>query len=59
MDFWTISGRLVLACLLGGLVGWERERGDKPAGLRTLILVSTGSALFALVSLGSASAKCW
>jgi putative Mg2+ transporter-C (MgtC) family protein len=51
MDLWTLSGRLALAFLLGGLVGWERERGDKPAGLRTLILVSTGSALFALMSL--------
>jgi putative Mg2+ transporter-C (MgtC) family protein len=51
MDFWMISGRLALAFLLGGLIGWERERWDKPAGLRTLILVSTGSALFALVSL--------
>jgi putative Mg2+ transporter-C (MgtC) family protein len=51
MDFWTISGRLVLAFLLGGLIGWEREREDKPAGLRTLILVSTGSALFTLTSL--------
>lgn len=51
MDFWTILARLTLAFLLGGLIGWEREHEDKPAGLRTLILVSTGSALFVLVSL--------
>jgi putative Mg2+ transporter-C (MgtC) family protein len=50
MDFWVIVGRLVLAFVLGGVVGWEREREDKPAGLRTLILVSTGSALFVLVT---------
>lgn len=50
MDFWVIAGRLALAFVLGGLVGWEREHEDKPAGLRTLILVTTGSALFVLVS---------
>ena len=50
MDFWVIVGRLMLAFVLGGLVGWEREQEDKPAGLRTLILVSTGSALFVLVT---------
>ena len=50
MDTWAVLGRLLLAFALGGLVGWEREREDKPAGLRTLILVSTGSALFVLVT---------
>jgi putative Mg2+ transporter-C (MgtC) family protein len=50
MDFWVIVGRLTLAFVLGGLVGWEREREDKPAGLRTLILVSIGSALYVLVT---------
>ena len=39
-----------MAFLMGGVVGWEREAGGKPAGLRTLILVSTGSALFVLVT---------
>jgi len=50
MGFWVITGRLVLAFVLGGLVGWEREYEEKPAGLRTLILVSIGSALFVLVT---------
>lgn len=50
MDLWVIAGRLGLAFALGGLVGWEREHEDKPAGLRTLILVTTGSALFVLVT---------
>lgn len=42
--------RLFLALLLGALIGLERERGDKPAGLRTHILVSIGSALFTILS---------
>lgn len=43
--------RLGLAAVLGGIVGWERGKGDKPAGLRTHILVCTGSAVFMMVSL--------
>ena len=50
MGFWVVTARLILAFVLGGLVGWEREHEDKPAGLRTLILVSTGSALFVVVN---------
>ncbi|MCW4032654.1 MAG: MgtC/SapB family protein [Candidatus Bathyarchaeota archaeon] len=42
--------RLFLALLLGALIGLERERGDKPAGLRTHILVSIGSAQFTILS---------
>jgi putative Mg2+ transporter-C (MgtC) family protein len=41
--------RLGLAALLGGLIGWERERKGKAAGLRTHMLVAVGSALFILV----------
>ncbi len=42
---------LVLAAVLcGAIVGTERERQDKPAGLRTLILVCLGSAVFTMVS---------
>lgn len=37
--------RLVVALLLGAVVGWEREIHDKPAGLRTHTLVSLGAAL--------------
>jgi putative Mg2+ transporter-C (MgtC) family protein len=48
--WWETLVRLALAFLLGGLVGWERESVDKPAGLRTHILVCVGAALFALVS---------
>jgi putative Mg2+ transporter-C (MgtC) family protein len=38
--------RVALAAVLGAVVGYDRERQDKPAGLRTHMLVSTGSALF-------------
>lgn len=37
--------RLMLAALLGGLLGYEREHSGKSAGLRTHILVALGSAL--------------
>ena len=40
--------KLLLASLLGGLIGWEREKRGKPAGLRTQMLVSLASALFVL-----------
>lgn len=43
--------RLVLAFVLGSIIGLERERKRGYAGLRTHILVSTGSALIMLVSL--------
>lgn len=43
--------RLLLATLLGGLVGWEREVNSRPAGFRTNILVCIGSALIMLVSI--------
>lgn len=43
--------RLVVAAILGGIVGIERGSGDKPAGFRTHILVCVGSALFMLVSI--------
>ena len=43
--------RLLIATILGGLIGIERGRGDRPAGMRTHILVCTGSALLMLVSI--------
>jgi putative Mg2+ transporter-C (MgtC) family protein len=43
--------RLLLAGLLGALIGWQREIAHKPAGLRTHILISLGAALFTVVSL--------
>ena len=43
--------RLLVAVVLGALVGYERERAGKPAGVRTHGMVSLGAALFAVVSL--------
>jgi putative Mg2+ transporter-C (MgtC) family protein len=43
-----VAVRLLTAAVLGGLVGWERERSGKAAGLRTHMLVALGSALFVL-----------
>jgi putative Mg2+ transporter-C (MgtC) family protein len=40
--------RLILAATLGGVLGYQRERVGKPAGLRTHMLVAIGSALFVL-----------
>ena len=42
--------RLLLAAVLGGVIGFQRERAKKPAGLRTHILICMGSALFTVVS---------
>ncbi len=42
--------RLGMAALLGGLLGLERERSGKSAGIRTHMLVSMGAALFVLVT---------
>lgn len=47
----TMALRLVIAAVLGGIVGIERGSGDRPAGFRTHILVCVGSTLFMLVSI--------
>lgn len=41
----TILGYVALAMLLSGLIGWEREAADKPAGLRTHLVVAGTAAL--------------
>jgi len=58
MEPWQITSwgeldivlRLLIAALMGGLIGYEREHAEKPAGFRTHILVCVGSALFTIVS---------
>ena len=42
--------RLALAAVLGGAIGLDREFHEKPAGLRTNMLIALGSALFAILS---------
>jgi putative Mg2+ transporter-C (MgtC) family protein len=45
--------RALMATLLGGVIGYERGRTGKDAGLRTHMLVSLGSALFVMAALES------
>ncbi len=52
MNFYTEDlGRLVLALVLGGLIGTEREYRSKAAGFRTILMICVGATLFTLVSL--------
>lgn len=44
-----LTMRLLVAAAMGGLLGWEREKAGKSAGLRTHILVSAGSTAFVAV----------
>jgi len=48
---YEISLRLILACIFGGIVGYQRERNGSPAGFRTHILVSLGAALIMVLSM--------
>src|SRR5262245_45369163 len=52
---WTqlfrVSTRLLLAALLGGCIGFERQREHKAAGLRTHSIVAMGATLFAIAPL--------
>ena len=45
------SVRLLVAAVLGGAIGIEREIHDHPAGIRTHMLVSLGSAVFTLLGI--------
>jgi putative Mg2+ transporter-C (MgtC) family protein len=48
-EFTRLILRLAIAAALGGLLGWERERSGKAAGMRTHMLVAMGAALFVLI----------
>jgi len=43
-------GQIVLAIILGGVLGWQRTHLGKPAGLRTYALVTAGATLFTILS---------
>ena len=43
--------RLLLAAVLGAIIGYQRERAGKTAGLRTHVLICLGSALFTVASI--------
>lgn len=51
MSNYEMIFKLALACILGALIGLERESLNRPAGLRTYTLVSVGSALAMIVSI--------
>jgi putative Mg2+ transporter-C (MgtC) family protein len=42
--------RILVAALLGGVIGMERELSDHPAGLRTHIALALGASLFGVLS---------
>ena len=46
----TVIGRLVLAAILGGVIGLERQLQHKSAGLRTNMFICFGSAMFTILS---------
>jgi putative Mg2+ transporter-C (MgtC) family protein len=47
---WEVFVRLSIAVLVGAAVGWDREKRNKPAGLRTHILVSLAAAVFTVIT---------
>ena len=51
ISHWEVLLRLSVACALGGAIGYERELRERPAGLRTHLVVCLASATFTLVSL--------
>ena len=53
LSYLDVFFRLGAAVLSGAIIGFDREIRDKPAGLRTLTLVSLGSAVFVLTALDS------
>lgn len=50
-DWLNMLFRISLSLFVGGVIGWEREITQKPAGLRTQMLVSLGAALFVMISI--------
>ena len=48
---WELFLRLVLSCVLGGIIGYERQSRRKSAGLRTNVLVCLGSCLIMVMSI--------
>lgn len=45
--------RVLIACLLGGMIGWERERHGISAGIRTYGAIALGACVFGIVSMGA------
>jgi putative Mg2+ transporter-C (MgtC) family protein len=50
---WDIIGRLLLAAVVGGAIGFERETDGQEAGLRTHLMLALGAAIFGEISVGA------
>lgn len=50
-SLFEVVSRILVAVACGALLGWERERRDRPAGLRTHMLVALGGASLTVLSL--------
>jgi putative Mg2+ transporter-C (MgtC) family protein len=48
---WSSAGKIILAAVLGGLIGIEREYHGRTAGLRTNIMIAIASCLFTILSI--------
>lgn len=51
----SVAIKIIVATICGGIIGWDRERKNKVAGLRTNILICVGSAIFTIGSFYTAS----
>lgn len=51
MNVFLVAGRIILAALLGAIIGMERETKHKAAGFRTHIIVSVGACLIMLIGI--------
>ena len=49
-SFLSMMLRVLLAMLMGGIVGFEREKKRRPAGFRTYMLVALGAAMTVMLS---------
>jgi putative Mg2+ transporter-C (MgtC) family protein len=53
MEILQVLARLALALVIGGAIGYEREFKNRPAGLRTHILVCVGAAIISMIQIYS------
>lgn len=49
MSYYEIIGRLIIGVIVGGIIGYERQHKNRPAGLRTHILVCLGATIISMV----------
>lgn len=50
LAYLEVTARLVLASALAAVLGWDREERDRPAGLRTYMLVALAAAVFTVLT---------